>query len=160
MKERKFLSRDQAVAVEHPMGGVFYLRPLSTKVLLRYREEIEKKGVAIEGDGDAMKVSVRSDVDDFQALVDFVSTRVERVTGFRDAVTNALLESTPDLIDALLWELFDVEEEAPAEASIALTGDEQRALVVTKKKTQLTASWCLNEQVKLGKASREDEAKN
>lgn len=138
MAKRTLIRGGKAIPCEHPAGGVFFVRPLPTKELLSYREELKAKGVDVIGDEESgAKVAVRSDVEELQEFVDFVKRRVECVADFVDD-TEAEIPSTPDFIEELLWQILPDED----------------------GKKKLVATWILNQAVELANGQRKLEVKN
>jgi hypothetical protein len=173
MAKRKVLRVGQSKAVDHPMGGVFHIFPLMTDELLEYQDSLKEAGLEIEGEGDEAHVvetkahSLRAD---FGELVAFVQKRIERVSDFVDADTDEPIESTPAFIERRLWERFeqdpdpapatDADAEAEEDAEAEAGGTAPKAPKAPKPRTVLTATWALNEAIKLGIARKGDEVKN
>lgn len=129
----------KASRIEHPEGGVFFIRPLPTKELLRYRESLKDKGVDVKGDeSTGVEVAVRSDVDTSQELIDFVKGYVESVSDFVDDATQEEIPSTPEFIDEVLW------LNLPAEDG----------------KRQLVALWVFTKAIEVANGRKADEVKN
>lgn len=137
--KRQFVQRDRSQGVEHPAGGVFHIRPLLTRELLRYREDLERRGIVVDGDEvSGVEVKVRSDLKEFEDLIEFVGRRVERVSEIVDATTGEELPSTAQLVEDLLWQIWENED----------------------GKRELVATWVLGKAVDLGNGRKADEIKN
>lgn len=176
MAKRKVLRVGQSKAVDHPMGGVFHIFPLMTDELLEYQDSLKEAGLEIRGEGDdahVVETKTHSLREDFGELVAFVQKRIERVSDFVDADTDEPIESTPEFIERRLWERF--EQDSDPAPVVDVDGDDEEGIEAAegdaalkapktpkpaKPRTVLTATWALNEAIKLGIARKGDEVKN
>lgn len=141
-KVRQFMPRDKFTPREHPEGGTFFIRATDSDEVLKYQEQLEAVNDAAKK-GSSATAQQRAQ---FNAFLDFACGLVDRVEDIIDVTTGEPIESTPELIRALLAEIAQIESPEIGANGEATTRDE------------ITAIWVFGESAELGKIRREKKA--